>query len=190
MFVPVSPSGTGYTLSAFTSSTARSSRSAAASRTRNRAVPSHCVAMGATVPLTFSSQFRGDAADATRLRDLREDRRVRVECEPLEGAHAPSIRREPPHLADRRREAARLHALPAQSDQRRAHGQEAGAREGPLGPRPRPLRDRHGRTTLRNLQLTTTRGDVLALADPKRRGDVVLVEDLRETLHPPLRRTH
>src|SRR5688500_19650437 len=130
---PGAPSGTAYTFSALTSATARSRRSAAASRTRNRAVPSDCVAMGATVPLTFTSQFRGDAADATRLRDLREDRRVRLQCEPLEGAHAPSVRREPPHLADRRREAPRLHALPAESDQGRAHGQEAGAREGPLG---------------------------------------------------------
>src|SRR5688572_27205713 len=133
MLVPVSPSGTGYTFSALTSSTARSRRSAAASRTRNRAVPSDCVAMGATVPLTFTSQFRGDAADATRLRDLREDRRIRIECEPLEGAHAPPVRREPACFAGCRREAAHLHALPAHSNKGRADGQEAGARESPLG---------------------------------------------------------
>src|SRR5438445_7430527 len=65
--------------------------------------------------------------DATRVRDLRQVRRVRIQRESLEGAHAPPLRRESASCLDQRGEAPRLHALPAQPDEGRAHGAQAGA---------------------------------------------------------------
>src|SRR5207253_11356754 len=114
--VPVSPSGTWYTLSPLTSSTPASSRAVAASSARSSAAPSNCVTMCATV--TSRERRSGHiphvgevTRHATRLCDLRQDLRVRLQRQSLEGAHAPSLRREPPYRDDRRREAARVHAL-------------------------------------------------------------------------------
>src|SRR5437868_6211486 len=46
------------------------------------------------------------------------------------------------------------------------------------------LSPRAGCFSFRDLQLTAARGDVLALADPECRGDALLLEHLREGLHP------
>src|SRR5437870_13756041 len=88
--------------------------------------------MGANVTLRYPRFDRifpeEKACDATRVCNLRQVSRVRIQRQSLEGAYAPPLRRESASRLDQRREAPRVHALPAHPDEGRAHGAQAGAR--------------------------------------------------------------
>src|SRR5205814_678358 len=91
-----------------------------------------------------SLPLKETCCDATRLRDLRQDGRLRIQRESLEGAHAPSLRRESSPRRHRRREAPGVHAMPPEPDQGRAHGEEEGAGS----PLERPVRATYAPTAV------------------------------------------